>query len=245
VIRYELALKDAYLIGTGFSKPGLTDLPVQRDAEGNLFVGRRAIKGLVRDAAESLCDWHGSQDDAHRLWRCTGRHSPDTEQTLCRVTVRTEPGEGPCVICRLFGSAHSEGTLSFTDALLPEELRSLLRAESLAAACWNSEIEVRPHNAVDPALRRAQEDFFFRLEAAKPIGGKFCGTVEFRGNGPVAFATKGEDVALVWTAMRLVTEFGGKRRRGLGGCEFRVLEPNCAAWHDTYEPALRGLLADV
>jgi CRISPR/Cas system CSM-associated protein Csm3 (group 7 of RAMP superfamily) len=82
----------------------------------------------------------------------------------------------------------------------------------------------RSHNSIDKGLRKAAEDHLFTVETGWPVGACFAGTIRPRPGHTLSDL----DRLLVLAALRLITEVGGKRRRGLGSCRFELDESDRA-----------------
>jgi CRISPR/Cas system CSM-associated protein Csm3 (group 7 of RAMP superfamily) len=74
--------------------------------------------------------------------------------------------------------------------------------------------DVRFHTSIDKKTGTAQKGHLFSEEVSDQ-GFEFCGTIRT----PEAYA------GYIIAALRFITKIGGKRRRGLGQCEFEIISP--------------------
>lgn len=239
-IEYSLHFRGEYHIGTGRGSPGGIDDVCERDRNDHLFISRRTIKGVLRTAARQLCRWYPArfpicEGEYRPRKREEGEQSPSSYTSLCLVN----GPDRPCAICSIFGSPASPARFHFHDARYPEPVARTLEDIERAPIEWFSkqvkraQFRSRARSARDPELRRAAEDKLFIIEEAFPLEGVFTGRVDeihksFRGvDGKVHELTRDErerDLVVLLTALRLVTEIGGGRRKGAGACRFEPVK---------------------
>lgn len=223
-------------VGTGYGYAGFLDSVVLRDGQERPYVPGSTIKGKARAASRRLADSLGLRGQLCSVGE------------PCGLQRRT-----PCPVCRLFGSPHFPGQLHFDNVLLSEAYRQILK--SLAQESWER-LEVRrgvteSRTSVMLSRRRraAHPDHLFTYELLRadlPLSGRIVGEVigRQRWSGRDLRA----DLALLWSALKLVTHLGKGRSRGLGRCSIEVVGIEVAGQpftKDDYAVALQAFSEEV
>jgi len=179
--------------GSGFGLAGLVDRPFLRDIHNEPYLSGAAIKGKFRWAALRLLR-------SRSVSVCTQEPGE-----FCR--------EKPCAICRLFGSPRFSGLLTFQDAHLIPEQRSIVALATVGSRTAGATI--RATTALERQRRVVKADHLFTTEVIPAL------TFESVLRGPAQDA----DAQLVLECTRVLTHFGADSSRGLGQCNYALAEP--------------------
>jgi len=221
-------------IGTGYGFAGFLDSVAIRDGQGHVYLPGSTVKGKARAAARRL---------AHGLGLGSQICQADTPCGLARGA--------PCPVCRLFGSPQFPGQLHFDNVQLPEHYRKLLTALAERDPLAARRAVTKPRTGVMLSRRRraTRPEHLFTYELVRtdlPLSGRIVGEVIGREgwNGQ----DLREDLALLWSALKLVTHLGRARGRGLGRCFIEVTSVEVAGQPFTaadYASALRALTGET
>ncbi len=220
--RLRLEMLSDWRIGTGTGRQGSVDGIVARDVRDLPFVPSTTLRGIWRDAAETLA--HGLDGGAAGGgWARAVDHLFGSQPALDGGAGR-ETGPIP-------------GLLTVGDARFPDELGRLLEPRPKARQAFTF---IKSGVAIDPETGRAKDDFLRFDEIARADAVLAC---------EVSIAETGdEDVdnklkAFALASLRLVERLGGDRRRGAGRCRIEVVEKGKAG-DDLVEEAVNRLAAD-
>lgn len=202
--------RSEFHIGTGHGIPGVVDDCTVRDGKGRLLIPGTTLKGVIRDACETVARLLDIQ-------RCDG--TLERSGRLCGINYAPDYGE-TCYLCNLFGNRGHEAKLRFGAARYNAKLEKLLADDRLPQVVRDRLAHPEWHNRIDRRLGRAQEDFLFAYE----LGLK---TWEFTASitevSLIPPDRRRRHLVLLLAGIRFVRELGGKRRAGKGECR---LEPH-------------------
>lgn len=196
-VEYRLAFTEAFHLGSGYGR-GLLDRLVVRDARGHVYIPGSSIKGKIRSMVEALARSKG-------VHVCT----PPRPERMCR--------ENPCLSCRIFGSPRRDGTVFFSDAVLPPETKALFELHQSGRA--GGQALLRTQVQLSRFRGVACDGLLFTSEYAEP-GLEFSGTVK----GLIADDPSHHETAWLVAGMLSVDAMGGGKSRGLGQCRFSISE---------------------
>ncbi len=197
-------------IGTGHSIPGVVDDRIVRDSKGRLLVPGTTLKGVIRDATETVARLLNIQ-------RCDGTLEPGGRGRLCGINYTPAYGR-TCYLCTLFGNRGHEAKLRFGAARYDPKLGEVLADNRLSQIVRDRLARPEWHNRIHRDLGRAQEDFLFSYE---------LGTKTWEFSAPITEVSlippelRRRHLLLLLAGIHLVRELGGKRRAGKGECRLK------------------------
>jgi len=195
-------------IGTGHGVPGVVDDCLARDGHGRPLIPGTTLKGVIRDACETVARLLNME-------RCDG--TLKRRGSLCGINYSPAYGEA-CYLCNLFGNRGNEAKLRFGAARLSDRLERLLADDRLTQAVRDRLARPEWHNRIDRELGRAQEKFLFAYE----LGVK---TWEFAAPisevSPIPPDQRRRHLVFLLAGLHFVRELGGKRRAGKGECRLK------------------------
>lgn len=206
-LEVKVKFRSEFHIGTGHGIPGVVDDCTVRDSQGRLLIPGTTIKGIIRDACETVARFINIQH-CHGTLERSGR--------LCGINYTSAYGEA-CSLCNLFGNRGHEAKVRFEAARYDATLEKFLAHDRLPQLVRDRQVHAQWHNRIDRQLGRAQEDFLFAYELG-------LRTWEFTASisevSPIPSSQRRRHLILLLAGIRLVRELGGKRRAGKGECTF-------------------------
>jgi CRISPR/Cas system CSM-associated protein Csm3 (group 7 of RAMP superfamily) len=194
-IEYRLYFLSDWHIGSGTGIPGIVDNGVLKDENNLPVITGKTIKGIARDALEDLLGI---------LEKFAPRH-------------REEEKAGNPVAEIFGGEGNKEGQAIFYNPVICQNKSDRESKEYKKFLEYFKEKalgEVRYHTSIDKDTGVAKDGHLFSEETSDHLL-EFFGTI----------SAPGEYTGLLAAALRFITKIGGKRRRGLGQCQFNILSP--------------------
>jgi len=201
-----LEMQSDWHIGSGGGRHGALDRLLDRDAGGLPYVPGSTLRGIWRDAAETLArGLDDGKDDgpwAKLVNLLFGSQPTEDERASAKDRKRdvTRP---------------RRGALRIDDLRYPEELRQWLKGDPRLQQAVTF---AKPGVAIDKASGRAKENFL-RFEEAGRKGSVLVGGGELVLPDGLS---REQALAFLVAAAKLVERIGGKRRRGNGRCMLAV-----------------------
>lgn len=197
-INFEITTESAFFIGSGLGITGLVDKSCIKDSEGFIYFPGSSIKGKVRYYCKQL-----TQLPYFR-----------TTIPICETLTNPEicKSDNPCLICRLFGSIYTEGSLHFHDAILKEEFKVILERRNPLDIKYQTSL--RTNNKINRYTKTAEAGHLFTTEVGER-GFVFNCRIEGEVGGVVVDKVPIE-LALLLAGIRLINNLGGQKSRGLG-----------------------------
>lgn len=189
-------------IGSGTGRQGAVDGLVVRDVNGLPYIPSTTLRGVWRDAAETLA--HGlDEGQAGGGWARLVSHLFGNQPALESENALTA---GPV-----------SAALLVDDARFPDVMgRYFNQGKNVAREAFTF---VKSGVSIDPENGRAKQDYLKFDEIAR-AGAELVTTVSLESSGDATFDMVAEAFALA--SLRLVERIGGDRRRGAGRCEITV-----------------------
>jgi len=219
-IRYRLEFESPFVISSAVSETGKYDIATVLDPDGLPYIPPSTIRGRIKASLQEFCTIN------------------DTRYTLCSLH-KLKNNKSPlpsydCPLCRVFGAPGGEimRGFFFSGAYVPETNREIIKRinEDLQGAS----LYKRTRNQIDRQLRRAREDALFSVGAGNAFYFFEGAVLEEPLHQGIDNHLRESDLALIMTGMRLITEMGLSKNRGLGRCRFIPLEivPDGSRWQD-------------
>lgn len=210
-ITYRIELMTPMHIGTGVGFARMVDDTVVRagPAKGNgarlPYVPGSSVKGKARSRVEAI--------------------ARAMDKSICGdVKCKNRP----CAICLLFGSPMFQGSLHFSDALLPKEMSAFARAADSTSNEKDHDpfslSTIRAGNKIERATKTVQPDFLFSIEHAADrlqLEGSISGQIGDEKAG-ANDASELFAVYLLVVGLLSIDKIGGNRSRGLGRCQVSI-----------------------
>ncbi|MGH3910461.1 MAG: RAMP superfamily CRISPR-associated protein [Pseudonocardiaceae bacterium] len=202
-----------WMCATGTARHGAVDRQIQRDAQGFPMLGGKTLMAMLRDAAETVADGldsGGPPSGGPPLWRHWVEALFGSQPA--HQDPRTAPPTPPRPAALVARPLH-----------LPAPVRAaVLAREEDAELVTAALVTRRPGVRIDRDTGVAADDML-RIEERARAGLTVTAdwTVRLGDDGPVPWAAE----LLLLAAARLVTEVGGKRRRGAGRCTVHIGVP--------------------
>ncbi len=197
-IHYTLQFFDYWHTGSGLSGGTYADLIVNKTKAGLPLVPGKTIKGLLRHAAEDLLEYEDtaiSQEIIDQLFGASAEKRRGERQEL-------KQGEIPPNKRRDLGQAW------FGNAELPSNVAKQIDKERA-----NHLYEVLASTAIDAKTGTAQDHSLRQIEVTIPL------TL----TGQIANVSDAHRPALE-RCLRYVKRLGHNRSRGLGRCQFKIID---------------------
>lgn len=197
-----------WICATGTTRHVAIDREVQRDPHGFPMLGGKTLMAVLRDAAETVAD--GLDSGGPPRWR-----------HWVQALFGSQPAQQG-----LLESPPRPAALVARPLHLPDPVRAAVLGRDDADLLTAALVTRRPGVRIDPHTGVAADDML-RVEERARAGLTVTAdwTLNFDDAGPVPW----EAELLLLAAARLVTEIGGKRRRGAGRATVRIGAPNEAA----------------
>jgi CRISPR/Cas system CSM-associated protein Csm3 (group 7 of RAMP superfamily) len=194
-----IVFDSAFHHGSGYGLSGLVDRAVLRDSNGIPYLAGSAIKGKLRHASVQV--------------------ALAEERPICRIPGRPAACEESqrCIICSVFGSVRRQGGILFDDAYPSGPSWEFMRriADPTSAGVYHRDSSVRISVSIDRMLGRARRSHLFSTETLPP---------ELMFSASLVGEITEEHRVLLQRACRTITHFGSAGARGLGMCQFRLVE---------------------
>ena len=231
-IKYKINFLSEYHIGDGFSFAGIVDNAIIKDGKGRLIMPGHTIKGIVRDALETLLS-------CYNVPCCNG--TLENEGELCGV-FPPEKSDERCFICQIFGSPFSKGNFYFTPAVYEERYREGIVKDNVKDLLLPSQFRTSAHNKIDRETGRAAEKHLFTYQLGTSAEAFYGEITDIAHSNNEVEKDKCE--VLLIAALRLVRGIGGRRRKGWGRCTIEIIEPE--NWKEIIDEKLKeGLKLNV
>jgi len=177
-------------VGSGAMGGSLAQRPMLTDWRGLPRVPASSFKGRLRHTCKQLAEAMGQKtcDDP-------------VAETMCQP----EAGQGPCPICRLFGSPWLESPLTFTDLTLVEPA-------FLVEAGMPPRTSLRYGVGLSRYRRVAQDQLLYTTEVFLPGGTVTLG-------GEISGQADDKDLGLLVAGLENLLTLGGGKTSGMGWCE--------------------------
>ena len=207
-----------WTVGTGAGIAGLADSRLLRDDDGFPFLPARTLRGIWRDACESIAG-------------ALGPLLPDGRRIIEAVFGVQADDASPSALHR------REGALWLTEARLHPDVRKAIAAVpgTEGAALRDDLTHIEMRCAIDPETGGSAADKLFAVELGRP-GLAFVGRWGLDGVADDVDADRAR--GLLAAGARWIRRLGGDRRRGKGRCAWRLDGGPFASDFD----ALRGSL---
>jgi len=199
-------------VGIGAGRHRSIDRLVARDRDGLPYIPASTLRGIWRDAAEQLA--YALDDGTEGAWLefCDGLFGDRPQETARTGTTAPVADEAPRM-----------ARLAVSDGRLGGWLRRVLTVPENADADWKTKrlrealTFVKPGVCIDRRTGMAKDDFLRFEEVA-------CRGLVLDAQGELTVPAEIADTATAFlaAAARLIDRLGGKRRRGMGECEFSV-----------------------
>ena len=200
-----------WMCATGTARHGAVDRQVQRDVHGFPMLGGKTLMAVLRDAAETVAD--GLDEAGSPVWRRW------VEALFGSQPAQQEPRTAPSTPPR-------PAALVARPLHLPTAVRAAVLAREDKDLITAALVTRRPGVRIDRETGVAADDML-RIEERARAGLTVTAdwTARFGDDGPVPWQAE----LLLLAAARLVTEIGGKRRRGAGRCTVHIGGPDVTA----------------
>lgn len=205
-INFQVLFSSRWHVGSGFGVPGQIDDQNVRDDQDFSRLPATHLRGLVRESCFQLAEYLNQPQvacEGQHIIRAGGAPSP---------AALSHHGEPPCLICRLFGSPLSKGSLWFSDARYNTEFRSAINHLSIGS---KQDGYVSTHVALDRQTQRARANQLYNTEVVDPV-------LAYEAQINILQPILKEDLQWLIAALLFTRRVGGKRRRGLGSCQIKV-----------------------
>lgn len=190
-------------IGTGAGRPGDIDSLVQRDSDGLPYIPAKTLTGIWRDACELVAYGldTGDEDGTWHQW----------------VTYLF--GDQPALADQAEEQPPQPAALSIRAAHLPAKLRQAIASKSALKEAISF---IKPGISIDPNSGCAEENFlrFEEMVRAGTILNVDC-ELNLESLEP---DQQNAAFTLLVAGSIMVERLGGKRRRGAGKCELKVVD---------------------
>jgi CRISPR-associated protein Csx10 len=195
-----------WAIGSGTGRQGSLDSLVIRDGDGLPYVPASTLRGMWRDAVETLA--YGLDNGTNGGWSALVLQMFGSQPAINNGDHNMRL-EGP-VASRLF----------IGDARYPDGLGKWLNGTHKTRA-REAFVFVKPGVAIDPETGSAKTDFL-RFDETARAGATLRANISLLCSGDAAADTAMLGLALA--SLALLERLGGDRRRGLGQCKVEVAE---------------------
>ena len=205
-----------WFISTGLEKGAYTDQLMLRDADGFPFIPGKTLKGVFREAfrVAGNSGWfdrfnsQGTDNDAFR-------HS----------LIQTIFGHDGTKEGFSQDELHSEGIIHFTNAALPKAVKDKIggNREHLFTTVQSTAIDFDTGTAQNKSLRTMEVAVPMHLKGEITLDPPFSGAAD---GEKLSIETMTEIAGLFDPVSALITEIGGKRRRGFGRCIWEMEAEN-------------------
>ncbi|MEE3422280.1 MAG: RAMP superfamily CRISPR-associated protein [Succinimonas sp.] len=200
-----------WFVSAGQEKGAYTDELILRDADGFPFVPGKTLKGVFREA--------------FRVAGNSGWFDKFNSEGLDKAVFRDR------LIQTIFGhdgkkegfsqdELHAEGLIHFTNAALPATVKESIgeKKEYLFTTVQSTAIDNESGTALNQSLRTIEAAVPMHLLAEITLDPPFANTGESEDGLKLTAEDLSEISALFPAVSALITEIGGKRRRGFGRC---------------------------
>ncbi len=216
-----ISMTSDWHIGSGKGRHRSIDSLVDKDADGLPYVSASTIRGIWRDAAQLLASALDAGPPSSTAWSelaDTLFGSEPTQQDLAGNAVSAAP---------------SQSLMRLEDAGLSPGIRLHLTGGSAGRAALRDALTfIRPGIEIDPLSGRTKTDFLrFEQVSRRSLVFAAGGTVDL-GNAQCSEIDQRVIAAFLVAAAALVERLGGKRRRGLGRCNWTMTFPSEDFLHD-------------
>ena len=233
-IGFEVLPATEWIIGAGYGRGG-ADQSTMLDPDDFPEVTEKSMRGLLRDAVESLVKWHPTIAGP----RCQG--SDEEARKYCG------PSEA-CPVCRICGSVLRRSGWHVSSARLATRKRNLICAVEEAMGggrdLRGSLVDRRTRVAINAELGRAAQHKLFEFETAA-AGLALEGFVEERPPLALSGSARARDALVICAGLRLIERLGGHRRKGWGQVKVRPLtiKPRIPGFPDNLPDFVKAALA--
>ncbi|MBQ8708647.1 MAG: hypothetical protein IJ523_11225 [Succinivibrionaceae bacterium] len=205
-----------WFIGTGSEVGAYSDQLTQRDEKGFPYVPGKSLKGVFREAFRTAAN-SGWFDKFNR----NGLESAEFANQL----IQTIFGHDGTKDGFSDDELHAEGLIHFSSAVLPQSLKDRIdkeQQEFLFTTVQSTKINSDRGVAEEKSLRTVEVAVPMHLHAEVTLDPPYEKTGD---TGLDLSAEELKEIAGIFAAVSsLVTEIGGKRRRGFGRCLWEMKE---------------------
>ena len=195
----KLTMEADWSIGSGVGRQGSLDSLVARDVDGLPYVPASTLRGMWRDAAETVA--YGLDNGTIGNWAKLVARLFGSQPAIDKNF------EGPIASC-----------LVVTDAQYPKGFGEWL-TKTRKNRAKQAMVFVKPGVAIDPLTGSAKTDFLRFDETARAGAVLFATmTIDLTGDEKADAALH----ALALASLALLERLGGDRRRGLGACKVEI-----------------------
>jgi CRISPR-associated protein Csx10 len=209
----QLEMLSDWHIGSGAGRPGNIDSLVRRDADDLPYVPAKTLTGIWRDACERVAIGldDGNEKGPWNQWvnYLFGDQPAIKNAEWLRATAGVRIPDQDW-------SPPREAAISVRSAHLPSDLRQALKIKPVAREAVTF---VKPGVAIDPRTGSARPNYF-RFEEMARAGICLGTSCTLR---PMEEQHLRVAFALLIAGAQMVERLGGKRRRGAGRCELRII----------------------
>lgn len=204
-LELEIEFKSPFHIGSGFNKGKLVDSLVLVDQDGFPYLPASSLKGRLRANLLSLVNTLEAELD-YLNEVCV---SEQKDKKICK---NIDPTDN-CLICRLFGSAFTPGSLFFSDfKLANSEVLEFIAAAGGIKNFTKHLKTIRSANRIDRRLKNTVPKALFDYEVTNH-------KYKYQGQITGSAYLSDEELKLFKNSLKLITHLGAKKSRGLGRCE--------------------------
>ncbi|MEC4685790.1 MAG: RAMP superfamily CRISPR-associated protein [Nitrospirota bacterium] len=215
-IQYKIEFSSPFIIASSVTDPGKYDM-VSLLSDGVPYIPASSVRGRVKASIWQHCyenKYWGSYDLCDAQSKGEGKYcQPDYGKDNFSL----------CPLCRIFGIPGGEikRSFDFSGAYVTKPYDQIFK--NLFESTGDIYTR-RARNSIDPLLRRAREDALFSSGLIDMPVGLVGNILEMPDHKRYSDDIRYFDYSLALLCLRLITEIGGNRNRGLGQC--RVIPEN-------------------
>lgn len=200
----KITMTSDWHVGSGLGR-GEVDRLVQRDADGLPYLPAKTLTGIVRDGCEQVAL---ALDNGH-------------DQGLWHRWVNFLFGDQPALASGAIEVEPCPAALSIRSAYLESSLREALKAKQQLAKAIAF---IKPGVAIDEKTGSAKPDYL-RFEEVVRMGAVLTAEsrLDFSDHKDFSDESKAMAYALLIAGAAMVERLGGKRRRGNGRCNIKII----------------------
>jgi CRISPR-associated protein Csx10 len=211
--KIQITMLSDWHIGTGAGIPGSVDKKMMRDSGGFPFIPAKTINGIWRDAMETITqglDCGMAQGWSKWVETIFGAQPNLLDRSELELRVKNNR------------KTFSDSLLTIEPANLPVMLRDKINAlvtdkdQTNKTKYLNALTFIKPGVAIDGESGSAKPDHL-RFEEMGRVGSVLEAEGEFADDNETAWA-------LLVVSAAFIERMGGKRRRGAGSCQWKILD---------------------